>query len=156
MGGFKRSRYEEKKNVGTNIRIVLKGWKFIFIIFRKRERERSCWRKSLRFLSEGSWVKHCRSPSHTIQVAKAHFKDFAGIAEKASVLHFPYFIHGPLESVVCKCHGLAHLWEMHWRTRKMCLSSAFWKSLFTEWQFTSERLIYFTAASYSISNYFLS
>lgn len=51
-----------------------------------------------------------------IQVTKAHFGEFAGMAEKASVPHFPYFIYGPLESIVYECHGLAHLWEMHWRT----------------------------------------
>lgn len=44
-----------------------------------------------------------------IQVAKAHFGDSAGMAEKASAPHFPYFIYGPLESIICECHGLAHL-----------------------------------------------
>ena len=59
------------------------------------------------------------------QVAKAHFGDFAGMAEKAPDPHFPYFIYGPLESSVCKCH----LWEMRWRTREMCLCPGFCKSL---------------------------
>lgn len=43
-----------------------------------------------------------------IQVTKAHFGDFAGKAEKASVPHFPYFIYSPLESKRLR-DGSAHL-----------------------------------------------
>lgn len=61
-----------------------------------------------------------------IQVTKAHFGDFAGMAEKASVPHFPYFIYSPLESIVYEM-----AWHIYERciqeliTWKICLSSAF-------------------------------
>lgn len=67
-----------------------------------------------------------------VQVTKAHFGDFAGKAEKASVPHFPYFIYSPLESIVYEMAW--HIYErciqelINW---KICLSSAFLKSLCT-------------------------
>lgn len=54
-----------------------------------------------------------------IQVAKAHFGDFAGMAEKASVPHFPYFICSPLESIV---------YEMAWHIYERCIQELItWK-----------------------------
>lgn len=52
-----------------------------------------------------------------IQVTKAHFGDFAGKAEKASVPHFPYFIYSPLESIVYEMAW--HIYEMHSRTYQL-------------------------------------
>lgn len=62
-----------------------------------------------------------------IQVAKAHFGEFAGMAEKASVPHFPYFIYGPLESIVWSVIAW-HIYErsiVELITWKICLNSAF-------------------------------
>lgn len=50
-------------------------------------------------LQGDGWCRWCRSPPlPSIQLRKAHFGDFAGAAEKASVLRFPYFLYSPLEA----------------------------------------------------------
>lgn len=59
--------------------------------------EQNDWRESL---SQGDGgCRWCRSPPlPPIQLPKAHLGDSAAAAEKASVLHFPFFIYGPLEA----------------------------------------------------------
>lgn len=103
-------REERRKMCGRE-----EGWVVIW--------EEKMWKRSLVVGKVSSRAMDCKRQvvripplCPPIQVTKAHFGDSAGMAEKASVPHFPYFIYGPLESIVCECHGLAHLWEMHWRT----------------------------------------
>lgn len=52
-------------------------------------------------------VRQCRTPLFKLQ--KLILEILLARQKKASVPHFPYFIYGPLESIVCECHGLAHL-----------------------------------------------